>query len=277
MKRAVTGVSQDKMKKTLQELGAAKGLQLDIAERPGEFADSELAGADICVISQATAIPALMDTMTSRAFFERIKNQNITTVMTAVRPVEGDEPNWMMYMGMVLPYVDIFYAPYNEALWMLERDCYDSMKGKVDAQMCDQMALSMLNMGCAIVVLDLGEDGYYLRTTSVRPRLGTMGACSVEDVENWWAREIFIPRFESDQSDAPAAVMGLACAMCAKLPAQKVLALTAGVGCAANDSSWNWVESKLADGWKQYAIPATFAGWKKESGLCLGPNDKVEA
>lgn len=274
---AVTGVSAAKMLKTLEGLGGVEALALDIAQRPGEFADAELAGVELCAVSQPTAVPALMDTMVCREFFERLKNLNITTVMTAKRPATGDEPNWLMYMGMVLPYVDVFYAPYDEALWMLERDSYETCKGKPDAQICDQMAVSVLNMGCALAIFDLGEMGYYLRSSSVRPRLASMGACSPEDIEGWWARELFTPRFESDQTEAPAAVMGMAVGLCAKLAPERVLELTAGVGCAIENADRGWVESRIADGWKRYAVAAAFAGWKRESGLCFGPNEKVEA
>ena len=83
--------------------------------------------------------------MSSRSFFEKVKNLGVTTLMHAVAAKEI-ETNWMMYMGMVLPYVDVYFSTYNDALYLFEQDLYEEYKDKTDAELCDQIALSILNM-----------------------------------------------------------------------------------------------------------------------------------
>lgn len=260
---------------------AAKQLQADVvvstsAQNPQVVSENEFAGAAACLVHEPMCLPGLADTMTCRAFFEQIKNCGVTTILTAVRPA-GDAPSWLMYYGMALPFVDVFFAPYNEALAMLEPDNYDSLKDKADPEMCDCMSLSVLNMGCALVVFDLGEAGYYLRSSSVRPRLSTMGACSPVDVEGWWAREMYMPRFESDHTDFLGAAAGLAAGLQKRLTPEKLLEYVAGAGCANPDADGKWIATKLSEGWNRYKPAAVYANWNKCGPLFLGPNEKVEA
>lgn len=274
-KLIITGFQSEK---TFQ---AAKLLQGEVilsdAANYSQLADAaEFGGAAACLIHEPMCLPELANTMTCRSFCEQIKDLGVTTIMTAVRPA-SDAPNWLMYYGMALPYVDIFFAPYNEALAMLEPDQFESQKNRADPEMCDCMSLSLLNMGCGLVIFDLGEAGYYLRSSSVRPRLASMGACSPADVESWWARELYTPRFESDHASFLSAVAGLAIGLREKLTAESLLEYVAGVGCASTDADGKWVKAKLHDGWQKYKPAAAYAGWRKSGALYFGPNEKVEA
>ena len=274
-KLLVTGHQTEKMAKAAKQL-LGEVILSKSAGSPQSVSAAEFAGVSACLVNEPMSLPGLADTMTCRGFFEQIKNLGVTTILTAVRPASG-APNWLMYYGMALPYVDVFFAPYNEALAMLEPDNYDSKKDKADPEMCDCMSLSLLNMGCALVILDLGDAGYYLRGSSVRPRLASMGACSPADVEGWWAREIYTPRFESDHTDFLGAAAGLAAALQKRLNAEALLEYVAGAGCANSDASAKWLDTKLSEGWNRYKPAAAYAGWKKSGALLLGPNDRVEA
>lgn len=274
-KLMVTGFQADKLAQAAKQLQAEVVLS-GAADAPQSVNEAEFSGAAAMLVAEPMCLSGLADTMTCRGFFEQIKNLGVTTIMTAVRP-QGDAPNWLMYYGMALPYVDVFFAPYNEALAMLEPDHYESKKDKADPELCDCMSLSVLNMGCAVVVFDLGEAGYYLRTSSVRPRLASMGACSPADVEGWWAREIYTPRFESDHTDFLTAAAGLAAGLQEKLSAESLLEYVAGVGCANHDANAKWVKTKLSEGWTKYKPAAPYAGWTKSGAFLLGPNEKIEA
>lgn len=272
----VTGYNAQPVYQAANKLRAVEAFFPRLPDNPAEFETELLEDSDICIVCEPMRIPALQDTMTARGFFERIKNTGATTVFTAARP-EGEQPNWMMYLGMVLPYVDVFFAPYNEALGMLEADLYASRKDGYDPALCDQMAVSLLNMGCALVIFDLGKEGYYLRSNSVRPRLQSMGQCSPKDVDAWWARELYTPRFESDQFHFLCSAAGLLTGLVQRFSPEQLLSFVAGVGCAGTDAEWRYISAKISGNWPKYKPAAEYANWKKDSDCYLGPNDKTEA
>ena len=150
------------------------------------------------------------------------------------------------------PFVDLVTMPFADAFKMFEADAFAAKGGAADAEYCATVSLSLINLGCAAVLFTLGADGAYLRTSSVHPRLASMGALAATSDEGWWAREVYRPGAASPVAAAAGMLAGLA----AKATPQALLAgLKLGAGAPA----------------------AAFAAFKAEDGVAVGPFNKVEA
>lgn len=258
-KTIIAGASDQQLS---QIINSATFLQL--SDNPLSNLESGLDDAQLCLTLSANALPGLSDTMTGRSYFENIKNRQITTLMHAVAAKELDQVNWLMYMGMVLPYVDIFYCTYKDALWLFENSLYEQYHACADSELCDQISLSILNMGCALVVFNLEEDGLYLRSSSVKPRLESMGKCGVAESDNWWARELYCSNCSECESDTYKKLAGLVDSLQNNLGPEEFLLNTAKRYCC-----------KTPDNFKPAA--AAFGEWKPNGNIAAGPYDKVEA
>lgn len=260
MKAIITGESS--MAKEAAEHAAALGISecdfFDISGDPDKLNEAALTGIDACLVVAPTCVESLKDTMTCRSFFEEIHEAGITTIMSAVKP-EGNEPNWLMYMGMVLPYIDVLYANFNDALWMFENSYYEDKVNSSDPELCDAMSLSILNMGAGVVIFNLGDDGIYLRSNSVRPRLESMGACAPTEIEKWWARELYVPACEEISCSAEAVLGAL---LDNKYPCPKKVL--------------RYISTNNTDNNKK-PLNEQYKSWTENNGVFLSTNDKVEA
>ncbi|MFK4996858.1 hypothetical protein ACI2OX_02930 [Bacillus sp. N9] len=92
---------------------------------------------------------------------------------------DAGKVNWKSILSKVLPYVDIFLPSIEEALYMVSRDTFEKIAGNNDRDVCKHLDVSLLSelsdellsMGTPIVVLKLGDQGLYIKTTSDTTRL----------------------------------------------------------------------------------------------------------
>lgn len=291
---------------------SAPGFDRIFLHCPG--ANDTFVAADVPLEALATArlfhfgYPPLMRSMyermgaESRTLFEAVRARGLTTSLDLARPdpeSPAGQENWMMYLGMVLPYVDIFMPSLEEILFMLEPDLYHDMIDRatggdilplVDGPLLDQLSVSLLNMGCAVVGIKLGEHGLYLRTSSVRPRLASMGACTPTDQEAWYARELYIPCFQAREvvgttGAGDTTIAGALAAVLRGETPEAVLQAAVGVGACCVEcpdatgglQPWEAVASRIEAGWAQRPpLPALGEGWTKTGSLYTGPNEGKE-
>lgn len=208
-------------------------------------------GTEALVYTVGADLAALPDYSTLRGEFEALKARKVTIVL-AFAAFPQKEEMWLMYWAMVMPFVDLVTMPFADAFKMFEADAFAAKGGAADAEYCATVSLSLINLGCAAVLFTLGADGAYLRTSSVHPRLASMGALAATSDEGWWAREVYRPGAASPVAAAAGMLAGLA----AKATPQALLAgLKLGAGVPA----------------------AAFAAFKAEDGVAVGPFNKVEA
>jgi sugar/nucleoside kinase (ribokinase family) len=225
-----------------------------------------------------------------RDMFARVRAVGPTTSldMVAIDPKsEAAAVDWAALLGRVLPEVDIFLPSIEEILFMLERPTADRLEAKggvdigadVDPDMLRRMGDRILEMGAAIAVLKLGNQGLYLRTTPDRERLANMGACAPVDLEDWVDRELHAPcltvKVVGTNGAGDSTIAGFLTALMRGQGATQAMTSAIGVGsCSVEKAdansgipSWQAVMDRIAAGWPEDPVTIPFAGWET-----AGPN-----
>ncbi|WP_119323639.1 carbohydrate kinase family protein [Capsulimonas corticalis] len=223
------------------------------------------------------------------ALMRRAKSLGVTTSLDLSMP----DPNgpssavdWPAILAAVLPYVDVFLPSAEEIFWMLDRAAYERISsgggefpahvGALDLRHISQV---LLDMGCAVAGVKLGERGLYLRTAS-SARFGDAGRAFLNPMASWFDREFWSPCFDVHVVGATGAgdatIAGFLMALLrGDDPAQCLVAACAVGACSveAVDAfsgvrSWPETSARLAQGWKRCA---THSGdgwvWDKTRGV----------
>lgn len=139
--------------------------------------------------------------------FELARKAGAVTSMDNSLPDPNSEAaraDWPAIYRNALPGVDIFTPSIEEALLTLDRDEYVRRKARHGgAELIDLLdpgeyrdtAETFLGMGCAIVGLKAGHNGWYLRTAG-RERLSRIERLGSFDVSCWADRELWCPAFK---------------------------------------------------------------------------------
>ena len=113
---------------------------------------------------------------------------------------EAGQADWPSILKKVLPLTDIFVPSFEELLFMLDRERYDSLKaeaGKDDiTEILDldrdikPLADKCMAMGTRILLLKCGVPGLYLRTAGKEDLLG-IGNMTGMDIGAWGGKDLF--------------------------------------------------------------------------------------
>lgn len=140
------------------------------------------------------------------ATFRLAKEAGATTSLDMSLPdpaSESGQADWKTILRKTLPYLDIFLPSIEEAMFMLDRERFLTMKEAVGgAEIIDHLtgddytalADELLAYGPAIVALKSAHRGFYVKTGSAA-RLATMGPAAPANLEQWANREIWCPAY----------------------------------------------------------------------------------
>lgn len=212
-----------------------------------------------------------------RDLFARARRRGLTVSVDMTLPdvnSEAGQLDWPTWLSNVLPDVDLFLPSIEEVLLMLDRDRYlrlaDEAGGaidiarQIDAPLLREIADQLLDMGCAIVVLKLGDQGLYLRTTADRDRLHQAGAALEPfgpEFTAWLDREMIAPCFAVDvvgtTGSGDCTIAGfLHALLAAGVPEQAMTAATAvgASACEVADATsgirpWPEIADRIQAGW----------------------------
>ena len=114
--------------------------------------------------------------------------------------------NWVTLLGRVLPQVDIFTPSIEEILFMIERPTWDRLmqKGRIDIarditlEMLRRLAGGLIDSGCAIAMIKLGDQGAYVRSTKDSERIAAMGRLAPRDAARWAEQEVCVPCYAAN-------------------------------------------------------------------------------
>jgi len=233
--------------------------------------------------------------------FRRVKEKGLTTSLDMAKPdpaSEAGQTDWVAFLEAVLPHVDIVLPTLDETLFMLDRPHYEQMVRSAgsadvvtlaDGDLLARMAQRLMEMGVGIVVLKLGDQGMYLRTTGDQERLSNLGRCRLEDPESWVGREILAPCFQAEVAGTTGAgdttVAGFLAALIVGLSPQAASTSAVAVGACSVEQpdatsgvpSWDQVQNRILRGWARREMSLNLTGWRwdQRSALWLGPNDQV--
>lgn len=142
--------------------------------------------------------------------YRKVKEFDLTTSMDISLP-DPDSPagmaDWRSIYKRTLPYVDIFTPSIEEAFFTLDRKEYLKRKNlHAGEELLDHISLEefryiakqFLDMGCAIVALKTGYNGWYLKTSNLK-RIAKMGKVTPSNIKDWENIEYWAPAFKCEK------------------------------------------------------------------------------
>lgn len=188
------------------------------------------------------------------------------------------QADWPGILARALPHVDLFLPSFDEIQAMLRLP-----PARPGGERLHEIADRLLDLGCAIVGLKLGDQGLYLRTTPDRQRLAALGRSAPADPAAWTACELLAPCYRVPVVGTTGAgdctIAGFLAAILQGLsPADAVRSATAVGACNAEAADaisgivpWPRVQARLAAGWDRLPVHLPLPGWQWADGLAYGP------
>jgi sugar/nucleoside kinase (ribokinase family) len=232
------------------------------------------------------------------AMLERARRQGVTTSLDMALPdpaSEAGQLDWVAFLGHVLPQVDLFLPSAEELLFMLDRSLFEQLRAyaggsivlQMDGELLALLAEQCLALGAAVVVLKLGDQGLYLRTTAERRRLGAAGRGFIGDQQDWRGRELLAPCFQAQvvgtTGSGDTTIAGFLISLLGASAPEIVMRDAVAVGACSVEAadassavpSWETVQQRIAGGWPQRAVSLSLPGWRRDDarGLWYGPHD----
>jgi sugar/nucleoside kinase (ribokinase family) len=226
---------------------------------------------------------------------QRAKAAGLTTSLDMAIPDPSSEAagvDWRALLRRVLPYVDIFLPSFEEVLFMLG-DLHNetlTQQGKdgnqATGKFLNQAARQLLDMGAAVVVIKLGDQGLYMRTTAAAGRFAAMGAAAPQDTSQWQERELLSPCFQANvvgtTGAGDCAIAGFLAGLLKGLPVEEVLTIATAVGAfnvegpdaTSSIPDWDSVQTRIQAGWTQHTPAISLAGWQQRNIIWMGPDDR---
>lgn len=205
----------------------------------------------------------------------RARARGVTTVLDTTLPdpaADSGRVDWRAWLARVLPEVDLFVPSLAEALFMLERDSYESAGWRLAAMPAPfvrDLGAQLLDLGVAVSGVKLGERGLYLRSAGGERLAATL----LGGDGGWVERELWTPAFEVEAvgtvGAGDAALAGLMASLLRDAPPEQALTVAAAVGAASVEAadassgvrSWSETSERIAAGWPRR--PGTdVAGWR---------------
>ena len=234
--------------------------------------------------------------------FRRVKQEGPITSLDMARPdpnSEGGRAQWREVLERVLPYVDIFLPSLDETLFMVDRERFDQMEAAsqsgdlaslADGELLSETADTLLGMGAAVVVLKLGTEGLYLRTTGERERLWALEVGPRRAMDAWLHRELFSPCFQVDvvgtTGSGDCTVAGFLAGLVHELAPEQAMTSAVAVGACSVEAAdatsgvpdWLEVQTRIRSGWKRREMTLRLTGWQwdREEAVWRGPEDRAK-
>jgi len=209
------------------------------------------------------------------------KRHGLPTSLDMARPDPASpagQADWRLILEQTLPLVDVFMPSLEEIAEMLRipGDIAARLQAEGSAAL-DEIAEQLLAMGCAIVVLKLGEHGLYVRSTSDRVRIDGMHAPNMPDMRQWLNRQLYAPCYEVDTKGTTGAgdctIAGFIAGMLHGLSPEQTLRSAVGVGASCVEQPdatsgiphWSDLQARMSNGWL-YRVPSfPLPGWKQQT------------
>jgi sugar/nucleoside kinase (ribokinase family) len=222
---------------------------------------------------------------------ERVRATGVTVSLDMSYPdplSEAGRIDWLPVLAGALPFVDLFSPSIDEIVYMLDRPRSNALRAgeaPVDGALLSQTAERLLAYGAAIVLLKLGDQGLYLRTTTDMARLAAAGRAQPQDLQAWAGRELLSTCFQvqvgGTTGSGDSTIAGFITGLLHGLAPEDALTGAVAVGAhsvEAPDAStgivpWEQVQARIASGWQRHALTLELDGWQPLGPLWTGPHD----
>jgi sugar/nucleoside kinase (ribokinase family) len=211
-------------------------------------------------------------------------------------PAAEPSTDWQQWLRRVLPCVDVFLPSIDEITLMLaggpEASCMDSQRQSgpavvVDAGQLTILAQQLLHLGVPIVVIKLGDQGLYLRTSEDLAGLSRRAAWRDFDWQAWQNRELLVPCFDvrvvGTTGAGDCTIAGFLMAILRGQRPEAAIRSAAAVGAhcvqsadaTSNIPTWPEIESELLTSWPLREPAIRLPNWQfcRERGVYIGPAD----
>lgn len=184
---------------------------------------------------------------------------------------EAGQIDWPVVLKRVLPLVDFFCPSADELMYMVDRPAYlerehdggFTPKRHLNQDILKKMAEQCLEWGAGVVVIKMGDQGLYLRSSDSLNRLREMGRAVTQSPEQWHNLELYSPCYQANvvgttgSGDCTIAgfLSGLVRGATPSLVVQSAVATGAASVEAADAISgvpqWSVLQQRLESGWNQ--------------------------
>lgn len=233
------------------------------------------------------------------AVFDRVQQSGVLVSLDMAMPdprAASRAVAWRDWLAVVLPYVDLFAPSVDEIMLMLAQqpdtpgentDRRNGFSGVADVSLLAKLADELLGLGVPIVVIKLGDQGLYLRTSDHMSRLSSRAAWRNFDWQAWRNRELLAPCFDVEVVGTTGAgdctIAGLLMAMLQGQRPEAAIRSAVAVGAycvqsadaTSNIPTWSEVENTLLRPWPQRGPTIRLPSWQfcQEQGIYVGPAD----
>lgn len=218
--------------------------------------------------------------------FKKVQERGIVTSLDMCMPnssAKSEAVDWLSFLKVVLPYVDVFMPSIEEAMLMVyinqaknlsvdERDASPSEDEITD------LAHIFLDMGARIVGVKLGDQGLYLQTGKIRNE--------DKDHIGWNFRQLYVPCFQVNVAGTTGAgdstIAGFLTGLVQELTIEACLIQSVATGACSVEQldatsgvlSWMDMQDRLNGGWVQRTPITALKQWRFEGNIYIGPMDQ---
>ncbi len=206
--------------------------------------------------------------------FTRAKKAGLTTSLDMAEPdaaSEAGQIDWPALLRNVLPQVDLFVPSIQEILFMADRPTWQRIVKKhgtvsiprdIDLVLLRKLSGKLLDWGAACVMIKLGDQGAYLRTTPDKARLEGMGACRPANIDAWLRRAIAFPCYQAKvvgtTGSGDCTIAGFLGGLLKGMSPEDCLKSAVAVGAASVEApdatsgvpSWSTIQKRLRSRWR---------------------------
>ncbi len=207
------------------------------------------------------------------SLMQRVQDAGFITSLDMALPdpnSEAGQVDWLTILERTLPYVDIFLPSFDEIAIMLNIDNHGP-------QDISEIGQRLLEMGTGIVVLKLGSQGIYLRTSDNIERLEFMYKLDYDDITLWVQRELISTCMQVDVAGTTGSgdctIAGFLTALVKGLAPETCVNGAVAVGACNVETMdavggiphWDDVQIRIQQGWQKHKIQWALPDWQHDS------------
>lgn len=215
--------------------------------------------------------------------FKYVKSRGLNTSLD-MAPIDPNSDagrvDWEELLRRVLPHVDFFLPSLEELLYMVDRESYQKIQmdsRQITIELLEEVSLRLFEWGANVVVIKLGDQGLYFRTSTKARVFG----------EEWINRQILSPVFEVDVQGTTGAgdstIAGFLAGFIRGYSPEEVVTLATGVGGCSVEAlsategipSLTKAQERIEKGWLRVEPVIHLPNWKTgKTGVLFGTLDR---